>query len=155
LIVASNVFMYAQNPQKWFDNILAHTRFLVFQDLIIRKRSATPPFLGDDQDCMRYSYSTKGINSDFAMAFDLSKLEPRILYFRSYEGGRNEFHSASRIAPLHFCSIVQGESNCTLREISPVGYWNLRATLFWINFKSYFKNILYSTRSDRSKGGST
>ena len=142
LVVASNVFMYSKNPEKWFHNILPHTCFLLVQDLINRKRSIIPPYFGRDQDCMRYCYSTKKIKSNFKGAFDLKKIDPFILYFRSYKGGRNEFHKRPQKAPLHFCLIIKGKSDINPKEIPPKDYWRLKINLFWLIIKSSLKPII-------------
>lgn len=105
LVIASNVFHYSPNPELWFHNVLKMTRFLLLQDLIFRRRSASPSGLCDDGDKVRYCLRARGITSEFAAAYDLSALDSRISAFKEFAGGRNEYHAPPLPAPRHYCAL--------------------------------------------------
>jgi hypothetical protein len=108
VVIASNVFHYSPDPEKWFGNVFGATRYLVIQDLVERKRSGKNPFLGTDGDCVRYSYVEKGVISNFPNSFDLGRLGDAILWFHDYAGVRNDFHPVPESAPRHFVLVAEG-----------------------------------------------
>jgi len=120
IVVASNVFHYASAPEVWFDNVLEHTDYLVLQDLVSRRRAGKYPHLGADGDAMRYCFSRRQVTSDFPGAFDLNRIEDRILWFQAYAGGRNELHPSPSPAPQHFAAIVRGASR--YKDVRDEGY---------------------------------
>jgi hypothetical protein len=105
LVVASNVFHYSPDPARWFENVLAMTRYFIVQDLVSRRRSTAPDGLCDDGDRMRYSYSTEGVESDFAAAYDLAAQARHIHTFLRFDGERNEHHAPPLPAPVHYCAL--------------------------------------------------
>ncbi len=102
LLVASNVFMYSADPERWLGNVLPCCRFLVLLDLVRRQRSRESEF-GCDGDCMRYAVGEAQPRVD--TYFDLAMLGDRLLGYRTYDGGANEFDNA----PLHFVALVRGD----------------------------------------------
>jgi len=108
LVVASNVFHYSPEPERWFENVLGMTRYFIIQDLVSRTRSTAPDGLCDDGDRMRYSYSSAGVKSDFAAAYDLSAQAEHIQTFERFDGGRNEHHAPPLPAPTHYCALLKG-----------------------------------------------
>ncbi len=105
LVVASNVFHYSPDPERWFSNVLGMTRYFIIQDLVSRRRSTAPDGLCDDGDRMRYSFVNRGIRSEFAAAYDLSAQEGHLKAFFTFDGGRNEHHVPPLLAPVHFCAL--------------------------------------------------
>jgi hypothetical protein len=106
LAIASNVFHYSSSPQIWLNHILSRARYLVVQDLVYRKRSASAPFLGTDGDRVRYSCSKCNVVSPFPGAFDWSAAIQPILYFRTFVGGTNELHTHSD-PPIHLVMVAK------------------------------------------------
>lgn len=99
LCVAQNVFMYARQPADWFAHLSKVGRYLLVQDLVYRRRSTSPPYLGEDGDAVRYDL---GARSDPAQpTFDLSGLGIETLRFDRYTGYRNTFHTDQDL-PVHF-----------------------------------------------------
>lgn len=105
LVVASNVFHYSPHPERWFSHVLAMTRYFIVQDLISRRRSSAPDGLCDDGDRMRYSFTSRGVRSEFACAYDLSGHEASVRVFMPFDGGRNEHHAPPLAPPLHYCAL--------------------------------------------------
>jgi len=104
LVVASNVFMYSQDPSGWFENVLKTCDYLVIQDLKYRKRSATRPFFGQDGDAMRYTVD--GTNKVQLPQFDLEQLRHQIIYSHEFHGVRNLFHDPDDL-PIHICALIR------------------------------------------------
>jgi hypothetical protein len=101
LIIACNVFHYAPDPTRWFNNVTASCRAFLLTDLIRRKRSAESEF-GRDGDCMRYA-----LNADRPVAaaqFELNSLGERLLGCSAFAGAANEYGSA-----LHFFGLIRGQ----------------------------------------------
>ena len=115
LVIASNVFHYSPDPERWFSNVLGMTRYLILQDLITRRRSSTPDGLCDDGDRMRYSYSSEGVQSDFSGAYDLSAQARHIHTFTRFDGGRNEHHAPPLPPPSHYCALLRGTEEARAR----------------------------------------
>jgi hypothetical protein len=115
LVIASNVFHYSPEPERWFANVLGMTRYFIIQDLVTRRRSTAPDGLCDDGDRMRYSYSNLGIRSDFARAYDLAAQSRHVQTFTSFEGGRNEHHAPPLSAPVHYCALLKGSESAWAR----------------------------------------
>ncbi len=115
LVVASNVFHYSPEPERWFANVLGMTRYFIIQDLVSRRRSTAPDGLCDDGDRMRYSYSSEGIESDFAGAYDLAAQARRIHAFLRFDGGRNEHHAPPLPAPVHYGALLKGSEEAWAR----------------------------------------
>src|SRR5262249_37194298 len=101
-IVASNVFMYGSDPARWFRHVLGSCRYLLLLDLIRRKRSAHGE-LGRDGDRMRYQLGDHRPRVE--NAFDLAKLDERLLGYRTFHGGANEFDEH----PLHVVGLFRGD----------------------------------------------
>ena len=105
LAIASNVMMYSRDPQLWIDHILEVSRYFAVQDLVYRKRSAKPPYLGDDMEAVRYCHSGRGVSTSFPTPFDLNNVQQPLRYFKTYAGGMNEFHEPGD-TPVHFVAII-------------------------------------------------
>ena len=102
LLVAANVFMYASDPERWLENVLARCRLFVLVDLVRRRRSADAE-LGADGDSMRFALGSEKPRGDGG--FDLAGLGERLLGGRTYPGGDNEFDSE----PMHFIALLRGD----------------------------------------------
>ena len=102
LIVAANVFMYSSDPPLWFRHVLASCRYFLLLDLVRRKRSREGE-LGPDRDRMRYALGRHRPRIEHG--FDLGQLDDRILGYRTYHGGANEFDEE----PLHFVALFRGD----------------------------------------------
>lgn len=102
LLIASNVFMYAKNPEKWFRHVFACCRYFLLIDLVKRRRSSTMEF-GSDRDCMRYSIGA--CRPRVPQFFDLNRFENRLVGYQTYAGGANEFDRE----PLHLAAFFRGD----------------------------------------------
>lgn len=142
LAIASNVLMYARHPQRWIDHVLEVSDYFCVQDLIYRKRSAQPPFLGTDTDTIRYCNSRENIASPFPAAFDLSSIRQQMHHFKAYQGGNNEFHQGSD-TPVHFVAIF--ESDCPRTSQSDLIHpaTRIRFRLRNLAFSNLFINKIY------------
>jgi hypothetical protein len=130
LVVASNVFHYSPEPERWFANVLGMTRYFVIQDLVSRRRSTAPDGLCDDGDRMRYAYASEGIQSDFAAAYDLSAQARHIQTFMRFDGARNEHHAPPLAAPTHYCALLKGSEEAWARPtLSGSAYVKYRGEL--------------------------
>jgi hypothetical protein len=103
LIFASNVFMYSPAPRLWFENVLRSCRHFLVQDLVNRRRSTVPPYLGDDHDAIRYEFRERGVVSEFTGAFDLSVMNDRCEHFEAYAAEHTIPGSAR-----HFIALFRG-----------------------------------------------
>lgn len=101
LIIACNVFHYAEDALAWFDNVTASCRAFLITDLIRRKRSAGSE-LGPDHDRIRYAFGAHRPVVD--VSFDLSRLGARLLACQPFDGAANEYGPAK-----HFWGLVQGQ----------------------------------------------
>jgi hypothetical protein len=126
LVVASNVFHYCPDPERWFSNVLGMTRYFIVQDLVSRRRSTAPDGLCDDGDRMRYSYSSEGVRSDFAGAYDLSAQARHIRTFLRFDGGRNEHHAPPLPAPVHYCALLASPRASEPAALHGMGYLKYR-----------------------------
>lgn len=101
LIIASNIFMYAQHPEIWFKSVLAQCRFFLVLGPI-RRRCSTDNELGPDGDGFHFTIDghPTGINN----TFDLRRLGDRLLGYKVYAGGDNPHGSA-----LHVIALIRGE----------------------------------------------
>jgi len=132
LLVVSNVFHYSPDPALWFENVLGMTTHCIVQDLIFRRRSASPDGLNKDPadggDSVRYSFESRGERSEFASPFDLSALENQIEYFEAYDGARNEYHVDPAAPPRHFCAVIKSGIDAQKRPLTPAerNYWRFR-----------------------------
>lgn len=98
IIFAGNVMHYARDPARWWKNVLRCCRRFVVQDLIDRRRSILPPFLGADGDRIRYELPSHGVRSTFSSAFDLARFAPEtFLTYGTMCGG------------LHFVGVFPGQ----------------------------------------------
>ena len=95
LIFAGNVMMYSPTPALWFENILQCSRLFLVQDLVNRRRSNIPPYLGSDGDAVRYQYRERGVVSEFPNAYDLGALGDRCEAVTAYGVGKNALHFAA------------------------------------------------------------
>ena len=110
LLVAANVFMYSCRPGQWFENVLARCAYFLFLDLVRRKRAADDEF-GSDGDCMRYAIGDERPRvADF---FDLASLDGRVLGWRTFHGGANEFDES----PVHVIALLQGSRPSAHRAV--------------------------------------
>jgi hypothetical protein len=82
LVVASNVFFCSGDPELWFKNVMAATRYFWLQDAISGRRGHWGDYLGDDGDKMRFSMPH--CKSDFPGAFDMSVLSSQIIFFEPF-----------------------------------------------------------------------
>lgn len=131
LVVASNVFHYSPDPERWFSNVLGMTRYFILQDLVSRRRSTTPDGLCDDGDRVRYSYSAQGVQSDFAGAYDLSAQAAHIHAFMRFDGGRNEHHAPPLPPPSHYGALLKSPDASWARPpLSGSAYFKYRWALF-------------------------
>ena len=96
LIFAGNVMMYSPNPFVWFDNILACGHRFLVQDVIDRRRSKFPPYLGSDHDAMRFQFRERGVISEFPHAFDLENVPAICEDFTPYDSGDGALHFIAR-----------------------------------------------------------
>ena len=109
LLIASNVFMYAADPARWFRDVLASCRYFLLLDLVRRRRSSEGE-LGRDRDRMRYGVGGERPRGE--PAFDLTGLGERLLAHRTFHGGANEFDRE----PLHVIALFRGDlADATLR----------------------------------------
>lgn len=83
LIFACNVFMYSSNPEIWFKHIFEKCRYFWMQDNIRAWRMGNQE-LGSDGDSMRFIYPPKYL-ARIDNAYDLRKLDSRIVNFETYE----------------------------------------------------------------------
>lgn len=110
LLIAANVFMYSSRPRQWFDSVLARCAYFLFLDLVRRKRAADDEF-GPDGDCMRYAIGDERPQvPDF---FDLALLEGRVLGWRTFYGGANDFDDS----PMHVMALLRGSRQSARRTI--------------------------------------
>jgi hypothetical protein len=100
-IIACNVFHYAPDPTRWFNNVTASCRAFLLTDLIRRKRSAEPE-LGHDGDCMRYVIGSE--EPVTPARFDLNSFGDRLLGYLTFAGAANEYGQA-----MHFLALVRGQ----------------------------------------------
>jgi hypothetical protein len=114
--VASNVMHYSNDPERWVSHVLQTSKLFVVQDLVYRKRSKPAPHLGPDGDKTRYAYIAKGVESPSAAPYDLSNIKQPIVYFETFHGGLNEYHSAQD-PPVHFAAVF--ESTEPFRRLTP------------------------------------
>ena len=98
IIIASNVFHYSNNPQKWIDNIMNSCNLFLIQDLMKRQRDRSSEF-GDDGDSVRYSFDK---HVYFNNAFNLSKIKYKIINSYIYNGDVNEYDPT----PKHFVCLM-------------------------------------------------
>ncbi len=113
VIFAANVMHYSPAPRAWYDHVLGACELFVVQDLVNRRRSARPPFLGADGDRVRYQFRERGVISEHAHAFDLGQLQARFLRFSTYP---------TSTGALHFVAVLQG------RLCGGAARWNPLAT---------------------------
>jgi hypothetical protein len=118
LAIASNVMMYSHDPQRWIDHVLAVSRYFLAQDLVYRKRGSAPPFLGSDQDAMRYCHSGRSISTPFPSPFDLNTVRQHFVYFEVFQGGGNEFHQPDD-PPMHMVMTVKSEQADSAKADAP------------------------------------
>ncbi|HTQ04612.1 MAG TPA: class I SAM-dependent methyltransferase [Polyangiaceae bacterium] len=145
LVVASNVFHYSPEPERWFSNVLGMTRYFILQDLIARRRSTAPDGLCDDGDRMRYRFSQRGIESDFGAAYDLSAQAPHIAHFLLFEGGRNEHHAPPLAPPRHFCALLAAPDRARARSpLTGAGYLKYRVPLLRRVWRSRWRRLFGS-----------
>jgi len=83
LMVASNVFMYSDDPDLWLENIGKRSRYLWMQDGVDGKRGNDGNYLGEDGDKQRYCF-TPHFASTYEHAFDLSKYDKLMRDFHIY-----------------------------------------------------------------------
>lgn len=102
LLVACNVFMHAPDPAQWFRHVLASCRYFLLLDLIRRKRSPDAEE-GPFGDAVRFSVG--GEETRIANTFTLESLGDRLLAYRTFYGGANEFDDD----PLHFIALIRGD----------------------------------------------
>ncbi len=102
LLVASNVFMYASDPERWFRHVFASCKYFLLLDLVGRRRGPDSEF-GADGDCMRYRIGDACPRVEGF--FDLNTFGDRLLGFRTFTGGANPFDEA----PLHFMAVFRGD----------------------------------------------
>jgi len=127
LVLASNVFHYSPDPGRWFSNVLAMTRYFILQDLIFRRRSTAPDGLCNDGDAVRYSFHSRGVESAFAAAYDLSRVEATFEMFSAFDGGRNEHHTPPLPPPKHYCAVIRSVSPSAERPpLHGAAYWRYR-----------------------------
>lgn len=151
LCLVSNVFHYSPDPALWYENLLATTRVALIQDLIWRKRSDSPPFLGPDGDAIRYEFNERGVHSAAERTFDLSMLDLQFRYFETFSGGLNDYHDATD-PPRHFVSIVEGRrtSEWNATPLKRSDDWRLRRwNPFALNAKQVLRHLLASVRPGR------
>lgn len=110
LAIASNVMMYSHSPQTWVDHVLGVARCFVMQDVVYRKRSATAPHLGTDQDAVRFCFRERAVVTSFPTPFDLGSLRQKLLYFASFTGGLNGFHSPQD-PPIHLVAAIAADQD--------------------------------------------
>lgn len=123
LIFAGNVFMYSPNPPVWFENILTCGRRLLVQDVINRRRSTVPPYLGLDHDSMRFQFRQRGVVSEFPHAFDLENVPAICEDFTPYD---------SRDGALHF--IARFRNAAGPRDQGPKhSRFGLQVSTFWFH----------------------
>jgi len=125
LVMASNVFHYSPDPGRWFSNVLAMTRYFILQDLVFRRRSTAPDGLCDDGDAIRYAFHSRGVESAFASAFDLSRVEATFEMFREFDGGRNEHHAPPLAPPKHYCAVIRSPA-AERPPLRGAAYWRYR-----------------------------
>ena len=102
LLVASNVFMYSRDPERWFANVLDACAYFLLIDLVRRQRSSDSEF-GRDGDSLRFRIGeARPRVTDF---FDLDALGSRVLGSRAYPGGANAFDAS----PLHAIVLMRGD----------------------------------------------
>jgi hypothetical protein len=92
LVFAGNVMHYSSDPARWFGNVLSATRYFLVQDLVDRRRSANPPYLGSDGDSTRYEFRARDIVSEHPAAFDLGTLPYCCQQIETYEAGPGARH---------------------------------------------------------------
>lgn len=83
LIVACNVFMYSDNPQLWFDNLLNSGKFLFIQDVSKGWRGGIDG-RGDDGDSTRFHRSPKTLQS-CPVSYDLAMLKQYEIDYEEHE----------------------------------------------------------------------
>ena len=93
--------MYSGRPREWFDNVLARCAYFLLLDLVRRKR-APDQELGDDGDAMRYAVGDE--RPRIAGSFDLAALDDRVLCWRTFHGGANDYDDS----PMHFVALLRG-----------------------------------------------
>lgn len=125
LAIASNVMMYSRSPQRWIDHILEVSRHFAIQDLVYRKRGATPPYLGDDMEAVRYCHSGRGVSTSFPSPFDLNDVRQPLRYFKAFAGGLNEFHAPGDV-PVHFVAIISRPPEAQTVALPPASAWQQR-----------------------------
>jgi hypothetical protein len=103
LLVASNVFMYSHDPERWFANVLESCAYFLLIDLVRRQRSRQTEF-GRDGDCLRFAFGEE--RPRVSNVFELGILGDRLLEGKTYPGGANEFDSA----PLHVIALIGGHT---------------------------------------------
>jgi hypothetical protein len=99
LVFAGNVMHYSPSPALWYSNVIQCCRVFMVQDLINRRRSETWPYLAADGDMVRYQFTSKGVVSEFADAFDLERVGAPCLHFTTY---------STSTRALHFIALFQG-----------------------------------------------
>jgi hypothetical protein len=102
LLVASNVFMYSQDPARWFENVLEACGYFLMIDPVRRRRNEGSE-LGPDGDRMRFAVN--GARPRVDRCFDLALLGDRLLGYRTYYGGANPYDDD----PLHVAALVRGD----------------------------------------------
>lgn len=99
LIFLANILMYSNNPSLWIKNLKKSSKYIVFQDLINRKRGIDEE-LGPDQDKIRYSY--KNHKSFFNKSYNLDPHDKDILEFDVYT-------DYERVNSKHFICLMKGD----------------------------------------------
>jgi len=102
LIIGANVFLCSGNPDRWFANVLASCKYFVIQDVVRRKRGPVGEF-GPDGDQTRFAVGDERPRT--SQYFDLATLGDRVLGFRTYFGGANEYDDE----PTHFVAVLRGD----------------------------------------------
>lgn len=106
LLVACNVFMYAEAPERWFRHVLASCRYFLLLDLVRRRRDAHGEF-GNDGDRMRYAVGGAEPRAEVGeRQTDLEALlGDRLLGHRLFHGGANPQDDD----PLHLLALIRGD----------------------------------------------
>jgi hypothetical protein len=142
MAIASNVMMYSHLPQLWIDHVLAISKYFIAQDLIYRKRSSVPPYLGTDQDAIRFCHSGRSISTPFPAPFDLNSLRQPLAYFVTFQGGGNEFHRAGD-PPQHMVMTIESEQADSLKANAPAFHQRLKFKARNAAFSGEFINKIY------------
>ena len=110
LVVLQNVLMYSKNPTLWLKNLAEVAKYVLVQDLRYRIRSKSEDGLGGDGDVSRFCLTLEqGVNLQSSNLYCLDQLtsKDKVLGFKLYEGGVNEYHS-TQTPPIHIAWITKG-----------------------------------------------